>query len=186
METPFHLLLLKENYALFNSIANQIDDSLFEAFFNFEDNLYVLNPLMKNSKDLLPISIEHYEEPKVSNNNCKCDKPAKLCVVKFNYDENVFSNNEFLGRSFYRCEILKCNFFRLVDKDGDEEVEEKNEKYFSQLKRVEFGNEVSDNDSKNESETTDEVYTSDESDSNLGLSDSNEDNWKKPGNSSEQ
>jgi hypothetical protein len=41
METPFHLLLLKENYDLFNSIANQIDDNLFEAFFNFEENLYV-------------------------------------------------------------------------------------------------------------------------------------------------
>jgi succinate dehydrogenase flavin-adding protein (antitoxin of CptAB toxin-antitoxin module) len=41
METPFHLLLLKEKYDTFNTIVNQIDNKLFEAFFNHEENLYV-------------------------------------------------------------------------------------------------------------------------------------------------
>ena len=38
METPFHYLLSKEKYHIFDSIAEQIDTKLFDEFLNHENN----------------------------------------------------------------------------------------------------------------------------------------------------
>ena len=41
METPLHSLLLKYDYASFNCIADKINETLFDEFFDYENNFYI-------------------------------------------------------------------------------------------------------------------------------------------------